>query len=192
LPLVAAVASTLVVGACDDDDGPTGPSTETNTEAMVVDEPEGSSTYSGDMAGDFQFAVSADGETWTDVGSPNGITLLLQDDSEVSVHGAQDAPLGTFPRVRLTIRNADVTIEQGSEIGGTTLASDATVSVGGPQGVIIEREITVPSLEEGEDLHVTFDLNSETWLTLDAVTSGLANDAAVAAAASVSTVVSTR
>lgn len=186
LPLLAAVASTLVVGACDDDDGPTGPSAETNTEATVVDQPPRASKYGGDVAGDFQFAVSLDGETWTDVGAPSGISVLLQEGSGVSVHSAADAPVGAFPRVRLTIRNAEVTIEEGGEIEGTILTSDATVGLG---PTVIERELTVPALEEGEDLLVTFDLNSEMWLTLDALNSGLVNGAAVASAVSVATVV---
>ena len=187
LPMAAVVAAALVVGACEDDDDPTGPSAETSTQAMVVDEPGGTSSYSGDMAGDFQFSVSTDGQTWTDVGSPNGITVLLQDASEVSVHGSQEAPAGTFPRVRLLIRGAEATVAAGSEIGGTTLTSDATVSVGGSEDVLIEREITPPSLEDGEELVVTFDLNSEAWLTLDAVTAGQASNAAVESAVTVTT-----
>lgn len=186
LPVLLLAGSTLVLGACDDD--PTEPvEGEASTEAMVVDEPASNSTYSGDMAGTFQFSVSNDGQTWIDAGSPNGITLLLQNESRVSVHGSQEAPVGSFTHVRLLIRTAEVTIAAGSEIDGTVLTADATVNVGQSEDVVIESQISPPQVEANEVIVVTFDLNSEAWLTAAALAAGEASNAAVAAAVQVTT-----
>lgn len=185
-PVLLLVGSILALGACDDD--PTEPvEGEASTEAMVVDEPAPNSTYSGDMTGNFQFSVSNDGQTWIDVGSPNGITLLLQNDARVSVHGSQEAPGGTFTHVRLLIRTAEVTIAAGSEIDGTVLTADATVNVAQSEDVIIESQISPPQVEANEVIVVTFDLNSEAWLTAAALAAGEASNAAVASAVQVTT-----
>lgn len=187
--MVALVATGALLGGCGDD--PAGP-VEGAMEGAVVDSPDAASNYSGDMSGNFQFSVSEDGETWVDVGTPNGITLILRDESETSLHGAQEAVTGSFTHVRMMIRAAEITVAAGSEIDGTTFTSQMKVDVAQAADLIVERQISSPTVNSDEAVLVTFDLNSEAWLTADAVNDGQVSNAAVEAAVTTSTEVVTR
>lgn len=87
---------------------------------------------------------------------------------------------------------AEVTVHAGSEIGGTTFPSEMKVDVAQAEDLVVEREITSPPVESDEAVLVTFDLNSDTWLTADAVNAGQAGNAAIEAAVTVSTEVVAR
>lgn len=179
---IAAVAA-LVAGCGDDPAGPV----DGAMEGAVVDEPAASSSYSGNVAGDFQFSVSEDGETWVDVGTPNGITLLLQDGASTSLHGSQEAVTGSFTRIRMLVRSAEVTVDAGSTIGGTTYSSDMKLDLAQTEDLLVVRDISSPAVESDEAVLVTFDLNSESWLTTDAVNAGVVSNADVDAAVTTST-----
>ncbi len=187
--ILAVLAIIPLMAACGDD--PAGP-VEGQMNGAVVDRPAAGLSYTGNIAGNFQFSVSTDGQTWVDVGTLNGITLPLQDATETSMHGAQDAPTGSFRHVRMRVRAAEVTVHAGSEIGGTTFPSEMKVDVAQAEDLVVEREITSPPVESDEAVLVTFDLNSDTWLTADAVNAGQAGNAAIEAAVTVSTEVVAR
>lgn len=127
-------------------DGPAG-SVDGAMEGAVMDEPVTGSTYSGDVAGEFRFSVSEDGETWTDVGTPNGITLLLQNDASTSLHGSQGAVTGSFTKVRMLVRAAEVTVDAGSTIDGTTYASDMKLELVVVEDLLVVRDISSPAPE---------------------------------------------
>lgn len=182
LPLAIAV---LLVGCGDDPAGPV----DGAMEGAVMDEPVAGSTYTGNVAGDFQFSVSEDGETWTDVGSVNGITLLLQDAASTSLHGSQEAVTGSFTKVRMLVRAVEVTVDAGSTIDGTTYSSDMKLDLAVSEDLLVVRDISSPTVESDEAVLVTFDLNSASWLTTDAVSAGVVTNAAVEAAVTASTAV---
>jgi hypothetical protein len=186
-PSVAALlaaGSLTILTACGDD--PAGP-VEGQMNGAVVDLPPVASSYTGNIAGDFQFSVSTDGQTWVDVGTLNGITVLLQDSTETSMHGAQDAPTGAFRHVRMRLQAAEVTVDAGSEIDGTNYGSDMKVDVAQVEDLVVERQVTSPAVGSDEAVLVTFDLNSEVWLTAAVVNAGEAANAAIEPVVTVST-----
>jgi hypothetical protein len=182
--MLAALTIAPLLAACGDD--PAGP-VEGQMNGAVVDRPAAASDFTGNMAGNYQFSVSTDGDTWVDVGTLNGITILLQDSTVTSMHGAQDAPTGAFRYVRMRARAAEVTIDAGSEIGGTNFPSDMKVEVAETEDLIVERQVTSPAVGSDEAVLVTFDLNSEAWLTVDVVNAGEASNSAIEPAVTVYT-----
>ena len=152
-------------------------------EGLVQDSPSGTPTMSGSLAGNVHVSISADGLTWVDLGSPNGITVPLQlTASATTVHGEVDAPAGSYSRVRLTFEGVTARILSGSTIQGTTLTADANVSLGGSDARV-EIVIPVPSFTVDTDLElqrtIIFDLRSTLWLTLAALQAGMVLDASL-------------
>ena len=165
-------------------------------EGLVQDSPGGTSTISGSLAGNVHVSLSADGLTWVDLGSPNGITVPLQvAGSATTVHGEVDAPAGTYSRVRLTFEGVTARALSGSTVQGTTLTADANASLGGSDGRV-EVVIPVPGFTVDADAQVqrtiVFDLRSALWLTLAALQAGTVLDAALQGAVLASTRVDPR
>jgi hypothetical protein len=150
----------------------------------------------GSLAGNVHVSISADGLTWVDLGSPNGITVPLQlAASATTVHGEVDAPTGTYSRVRLTFDGVAARVLSGSTIEGTTLTADANLTLGGSDGRV-EVAIPVSSFTVEADPQVqrtvVFDLRSVLWLTLAALQAGTVLDAALQGAVLASTRVDPR
>lgn len=165
-------------------------------EGLLQDVPSGTPTMTGSLAGNVHISISADGLTWVDLGSPNGITVPLQvAASATTVHGEVDAPTGTYSRVRLTFEGVTARVLSGSTIGGTTLTTDANVTLGGSDGRV-EVVIPVPSFTVDADAQVqrtvVFELRSTLWLTLAALQAGTVLDAALQGAVLASTRVDPR
>lgn len=139
-------------------------------------------TLAGSAAGDFQAAISSDGETWIDLGSPNGITVQLQISGEgTSVHGEQDVAVATYTWVRLVIRDVEITVNAGSEVDGVTLDADAKLSLAAGEGLVIEREVGPITVTSDSRIQIAFDLNSEAWLTAEVIAAGTVSESEVAA-----------
>lgn len=165
-------------------------------EGLLQDAPSGTPTMTGSLAGNVHISISGDGLTWVDLGSPNGITVPLQlAASATTVHGEVDAPTGSYSRVRLTFEGVTARVLAGSTIGGTTLAADANVTLGGSDGRV-EMVILVPGFSVDADPQVqrtvVFDLRSSLWLTLAALQAGTVLDAALQGAVLASTRVDPR
>ncbi len=186
--LVAAVFS--IAGtqlACSD---PTGSGTG-RAEALIQDTPIGTGTVSGSLAGNVFASISADGTTWVDLGSPNGITVPLQLTATTStVHGEADAAAGVYSRVRLTFHGVVARLQAGSVVGGVTLTSEANITLGGADQRV-ELTVTVPSFTVDADPSVQrtvlFELRSHLWLTATALQAGTVEDAALQAAVQATT-----
>ena len=174
LPILVAAA------ACGDDDGPAGPGGRARAEAVIRDDPSrvSASTAASEGAGapapftatmttNANVAISTDGQTWVDLGSPNGITVNLQTTGDsTTVHGEVDAPLGTYAHVRLTLRGTQVTVKAGSQIGTTTLSSNVVLAVGGTDAqVVIQKQVAPVTLRTSGRTRFVFELNSEAWVT---------------------------
>jgi hypothetical protein len=100
-------------------------------EAIVQDSPASPSSATGTLAGDV-FASLWDGDRWVDIGSPNGITIPLQiPGRSTTVHGEASVPSGSYTRVRLVFEGVVARFARGSVVGGSTLANDANVALGG-------------------------------------------------------------
>lgn len=152
-------------------------------EGFLQDPPSGTPTMSGSLAGNVHVSISADGLTWVDLGSPNGITVPLQlAASATTVHGEVDAPAGAYSRVRLTFEGVTARVLSGSTIQGTTITADVNVPLGGSDGRV-EVVIPVPGFTVDADPQsqrtIVFDLRSTLWLTLAAIQAGAVLDAAL-------------
>ncbi|MGQ0704028.1 MAG: hypothetical protein ACT4PM_12930 [Gemmatimonadales bacterium] len=160
-------------------------------EAIIQDTPTGQATVVGTLQGNIFASLSADGVTWVDLGSPNGITVTLQGTgTSTTVHGEEDAPAGSYTRVRLVLNGVTARLQAGSTVGGTTLTSDLTLAIGGSDNQV-EVVLVVPAftVETDDDMQrtVIFELGSQLWLTAAALAAGRVEDAALQAAMSAST-----
>ena len=190
----------LVVGCSDSATGPDG-SGNGFAQAVVTDDPNSttpgaspafriagnseSAAYTGTISGNMSVAISADGNVWYDLGSPNGIAVLAQHTSGgTNVHGEVAVPAGTWARVRLVIANGEATIHSGAVIDGITLTTDVNVTLGSGGQIVIEREIeTFPVTADATvRTEILFDLNSELWVTKDNVDQGQASEEEVESA----------
>lgn len=186
LTLMAILAATCV--GCGD--SPTGPSAGTRVEARIQDSPSSSPTITGTLAGNFSASVW-DGNRWIDLGSPNGITVALQSaGASTTVHGEQSVATGSYGRVRLVLQGVTARVARGSTIGGTTLTTDTTVTLGGSdQRVEISVSVDSFLVESDPSMRraIVFDLRSNQWLTIAAVQTGQVDDASLQAAVTAST-----
>jgi len=183
----AALAIAAAPLACSD---PTSSGTG-RAEALIQDTPIGAGTVSGSLAGNIFASLSADGTTWVNLGSPNGITVPLQLVGTAStVHGEADAAAGTYTRVRLTLDGVVARLQAGSIVGGITLTSDANLTLGGVDQRV-ELTVTVASFAVEADptvqRTVVFELRSHLWLTAAALQAGTVEDAALQVAVEATT-----
>ncbi len=143
-----------------------------SAQAFVHDDPPLGSTFAGTAAGDFYASISADGQTWFDLGSPNGISVQLQSASATTVHGAQSVPEGTYRWVRLSFRDVQIKVAAGSAIGGTTFDEEQTVELAANEEVSVPIQVGPFEIDDASGAVISFDLNSEEWLTLERVQAG--------------------
>ncbi|HXV85895.1 MAG TPA: DUF4382 domain-containing protein [Gemmatimonadales bacterium] len=145
--------------------------------------------FSGSIAGDAQISISADGNQWYDLGSPNGITIQLQSTNDsTTAHGEVDAPAGQYNRIRVILDGAEARLNVGSTFGGLVLQTQLNVVLGGSdQRVVIDQ--TVPSFEVkgkvGAVTVIRLELNAEAWLTESSVQALMVQDTALQTALSV-------
>lgn len=169
---------TAAVVACGDSSGP-GP---LGRAQGVVNDPV-TAAFSGTVSGNIQVSISSDGSTWVDLGSLNGITIVLQSNADTTtVHGEVSVPVGSYSQVRLTFSNVSADLDAGSVVGATTLDNGASIALGGSDE---QAEVIKPlNFSVVEDAAVrtslTFRFNSEDWLTEAALAAGFVEDDALA------------
>ena len=186
----ALVLSTLVVGAltnaCNDPVG----SGLGRAEGLVQDVPPTGPVVTGSLAGNVNVSLSADGTQWTDLGSPNGITIPLQVAGTTTVHGEQDAPTGSYNRARLVFQGVTARLNSGSTVGGVVFTSDVTITLGGSDQRV-ELIVPVPAFTVEADpatqRTILFELRSSLWLTAAILQTRLVEDAALQGAVLAST-----
>ena len=138
--------------------------------------------FSGTVSGNIQVSISSDGSTWVDLGSLNGITIVLQSNADTTnVHGEVFVPARSYSWVRLTFSNVSADLEAGSVVGTTTLDNSESVDLGGTDQ---QAEVVKPlnfSVTDDETVKTSlvFRLNSEDWLTDAAVSAGFVEDDAL-------------
>lgn len=183
--LALVTGGTVLAGSGCDETG-VGLAGDVRARAVVRDDPGASApAFSGTLATNANVSVSVDGQSWVDLGSPNGITIQLQSRNDsTNVHGEVDIPAGTYRHVRLTLRESQVTVKEGSSVGGTTLSADVNLTIGGA-GAEVEIRKEVPSFTASDLTVISFDLNSRTWLTTQTLQSGVVAAAQVQQATTV-------
>jgi hypothetical protein len=190
--LTVSVILGLAVAGASCGDSATGPSSSGRVEAVIQDS--STSGVTGTIAGNISASIW-DGDRWVDLGSPNGITVLLQNAGRTTtIHGEQSVAPVSYSRARITFQGVTARLARGSVVSGTTLASDANVMLGGADQ---RAELTAPiSISVDTDAvvrhTVIFDLRSQIWLTLGVVQAGRVEDAPLQTAITASTRVDPR
>lgn len=182
-----AVAVLLVLAACGDDGGiQVGTGLQGRAEVTIGDQPAAPPSFVGTMVANTNAAISVDGRTWRDLGSPNGITIPLQSDLRATVHGEVDAARGTFTHVRVILRDAVAEIRAGSTVSGFLLTDDVLMVVGGTDGTVeIVAEVSSFTVDASGRIAISFDLNSEAWVNATNVQDRVVSDSQVQQAATV-------
>lgn len=177
--IIALSTAALLAAGCGGDD-PVGVDDRGTASASVSDNPsttsafrseswrpEAAGTFSGSLNASAAVEISADGQTWIDLGSPSNISLALQSTgSETTIASSAEIPVGTYTRVRLRLSGATANIDAGAVLGALTLSSAVAIKVGGAdQEVVIEKTVEPFTVTADVHTHVMFDLNSEAWVT---------------------------
>lgn len=176
----------------------------------LTDAPPSAPAYAGELTLTAETMLSNDGRGWwllgvtgeslpnqTSIGRPDGgagapmlslapqvVTVTLQDGADAARLNTNALVLpDTYRFVRLLIHPGSVAALAGP------LAGDSVSVVAGTRALVIQREFAPQQLRASGRLTVTWDLNSEAWLTPAAIAAGVADSVAVKAAAAVSVVV---
>jgi hypothetical protein len=199
--ILALIPILSALSACGDDD-PVSPGTVGRAQAIVRDDPDRAAAlvaaatigeapfaapaYSGSFTSNTNVAISADGQTWVDLGSPNGITIKLHSRDSTTVHGEVDVPVGTYAHVRVTLRTAQARIAAGGSVGGITLATELSLTLGGSDAqVVVQKQVQPFQVSAGSRTAIVFELNSEAWATAQNAQDRMVDDAEVQASAAV-------
>lgn len=141
----------------------------------------GNNGYTGTLSGTVQAQISADGQTWVDLGSPAATSIALQSTGSVTTLSTNaSVPVGTYAYARLVF-SPGVQAQVSGTVGGTSY-SGRVVTFGSGQ-VIIQKQVQPVTVTAGSTLTVAWDLNSESWLTASSLQSQTTTAAAVQAAA---------
>ena len=165
------------IGIACSDNGPA----ESGRAQGVVFDPE-TASYSGELSGDVQVSISDNGSDWFDLGSLNGVTIILQSDADsTNVHGEQSAPVGQYSRVRLTFDGVVADLESGSTVGNTTLNQDTTIVLGGAdERVEITKQVPFEVPSDGAlRVSINFNLHSAVWITEAGLATQVIEDAPI-------------
>ncbi len=84
----------------------------------------------------------------------------------------QSVPEGTYRWVRLSFRDVQIKVAAGSAIGGTTFDDEQTVELAANEEVSVPIEVGPFEIDDASGAVISFDLNSEEWLTVDRVLAG--------------------
>jgi hypothetical protein len=190
--LVFSAAAVFGLSACGDSTGPDGPgsvdvvmydgsaqATRGPSSAAAAD------TYSGTFEGEVTVEISTDGQTWIDVSPPTSATVDLQSEDRTTITTEAEVAGGSYSHIRITLRSATATLDVGAQIGGTTLGTEANISIGGGSDVVVEKEVFPFSLDADVQMVLSVDLNSEAWVSQQSVTSGTAASSEIQSATSV-------
>jgi hypothetical protein len=190
-----------ILSACGDDDS-VSPGTAGRAQAIVRDDPDRSAAlvaaapigeapfaapaYAGNLTSNTNVAISTDGQTWVDLGSPNGITIKLHSRDSTTVHGEVDVPVGTYAHVRVTLRSAQARIAAGGSVGGVTLTTELSLTLGGSDAqVIVQKQVQPFQVSAGSRTAIVFELNSEAWATAQNAQDRMVDDGEVQTSATV-------
>ena len=149
--------------------------------AFVHDTPVGMGTFTGTASGDMHVSLRSTGGAWVDVGSPNGITMLLQNATSTTVHGSTSVPAGSYDRLRLTLSSVTFAVDAGGTIESTVLGANASAVAAGAAPLALEISVPpFPASTNGGTALVSFDLNVENWIDLQSLNDGVIADGRVA------------
>lgn len=131
----------------------------------------------GRFRGNFIVALySEEGGFWVDIGRRAEMEMNLRDPRPAAlVESVGDVPPGTYNRIRVLVCHSSAEVEPGSRIGDRTVEARSSVHLTETGDVIVEREVEPFEVGPRSPIEVGIDLNSERWLTEEAVASDTAS-----------------
>lgn len=148
----------------------------------------GSGGFSGTLTGNAKVQIQTSSGTWIDLGSLSQADVHLQDASgETVVSQSTTVQAGTYVAVRLVLTNVHAHLNAGGTVGGSTLSSNADLTVGGSDDqVTITKQVNV-QVNGSAATRVVFDLNTEQWFDSSNMQSGVVADSRVQSAVEAAT-----
>jgi hypothetical protein len=183
MPRIVLLLPLVILAGCGDGGGGLG-----QAAAFLTDPP--TAAFSGELDGDVQVSISEDGTSWVDFGAASAITVALQTANVRAVVGGQEVavPAGSYSWARLTLSGAEALLTAPATVEDTLLLGNVTLPIGGSDGQVVVA-IQVPAFEvtasESVRRSVTFALNSEAWITKEALRASSVEDSALEGAVTV-------
>lgn len=145
-------------------------------EAFIRDEKVADSVR-GHFRGTFIVAIfSEEGGYWVDIGRREEMETTLGNPRPATlVESVGDVPPGTYNRIRVLVCHSSVELEPGSRVGARTVDAPASVHLTETGDVVVEREVEPFRVEPERRVELDIDLNTERWLTEEAVRSDTAS-----------------
>ncbi len=183
------------LAACDDDSPTTPPDGEQGTmEAVVQDDggaqspaqawaTEGSGEVSGQFEGQARVEVMVDG-AWQQVSGLADMNAEAELQGGASTMGTATVEARTYDRVRVVVSNANADVDAGSEIGIGPIETSISLTIAGGGDAVIEYNQPV-TVQADANTRLVLHLNSQAWLTEDALEAGAVTSAAFESAATV-------
>lgn len=170
--VIAALVMSVSLGACDDDDDLVVPPVEdeegTVELAMVDEDPTAEDeTVTGEFTADVTAQLWVD-DDWQDVSGLSATSLTFDLGAEEDVVGSTTVDADTYDEARIVLSNVSVVVNAGSEIGEEPLEEDVTLTVAEGGEVIVGYAVPVVLPEDGT-VRLVLDLNSQAWLTEQAL-----------------------
>lgn len=179
-----------------DDDSPTTPGAddEGTMEAVIQDNggaqsatqawaTEGSGEVSGEFEGQARVEVMVDG-AWQQVSGLTNLNAEAELRGGESIMGSATVGARTYDRVRLVVSNARADVDAGSDIGIGPIEASISLTIAGGSDVVVEYNQPVTVQADGST-RLVLDINSQAWLTSDALEAGAVTSAAFQSAATV-------
>lgn len=185
----AVVALVPLIAACNDEsENPIGPDGDVPAVGMgtaVVHDsaavlpvgrdtpmPEDSMLYEGTVTGSAEVEILSDSDGWTTLGSVTNVSFEIFCEEAVIVGAQVEVPTGTYSSARLILTGFQADVDAGAVIGGVTYDEGFSVTFGSGDPVAIERDVGPVSVSEGTVVTLIFDLNTESWMDAEVVSSG--------------------
>ena len=149
--------------------------------------PQPVATLSGDMVGTAQVFAYTDTDGWVELNAPQNVTLALQSGTLATLATDTSVPPGTYTRVRLVLSDFHADVAAGSVVDGITLSTGVSIAMGGSDHMVqLEADVAPVTVAAETAATVVVDLHSASWVTQEAASAEMADDAAIQAAATAS------
>lgn len=146
----------------------------TGFSVLITDDPENdpgpgtgpTADLIGEMTGSIRVLLRNDADALVDLGTMQDLEIALQHGADsVRLSDLSRPPTDTYTGIQLRFEGVTVTVESGSEVGDSTLASDVVMNIGSASLATVEIATETFDVDSDSDMDIVVDLNSELWVT---------------------------
>ena len=156
----------------------------TGFSVRITDDPPGTPStpdFTGDLSGAIRVALRNDAGALVSLGVMQNAQVALQEEGDtLLLTDLSRPPADDYTAVELRFEGVDVTVLAGSEVGDTTLASNAVMELGSGNLATVLVAVPTFSLDNDSDVAILVDLNSEAWVTRSSLAASVVPQAAIA------------